>query len=454
MDQKLDTTKIDAALDRAAQKAVHGTREQRSGRFSAPKAFVSYSHDSEEHKSWVLKLASDLRAIGVDVVLDQWDLAPGQDISLFMQKGISDADRVIMVCSSPYVSKSEQGLGGVGFERLIVTAEVVKSIDTIKFIPILRASDPAKKLPSFLGPRLYVDFDSDADYEARLIELAREIHGAPAISKPSLGSNPFAGSLGNVGAAYKARATAEKGGTEERSLPSEWFKQEANRAHSGLEKLKLNGFMEVRAAPNCLVTKTQIELLNAVKQSEIKTFGWPIGITLENRDEFRPRPYGDGIKAEILITDGDHVSFDYWAARSNSDFYLLQSLFEDMRKPNVVFFDTRIVRVTECLMFLQSLYTKLELPADTEVAIRIEHGGLKGRELTSASSNRLMFSRNTTTESKSTSELRTVLATMEKTRADDVRQILEPMFMLFDFQQFQTSVYEEIVRDFEQGIVR
>src|SRR6266550_7461551 len=100
-----------------------------------PKVFISYSHDSEDHKQWVLRLGSDLRASGIDVVLDQWDLVPGQDINLFMQNGITQAHRVIMVCSSAYVIKAEKGEGGVGYERLIVTSEVVANIDTIKFIP-------------------------------------------------------------------------------------------------------------------------------------------------------------------------------------------------------------------------------------------------------------------------------------------------------------------------------
>lgn len=452
MDQKLDTKKIDAALGRAAHKAVHGTPEERAGRFMTPKAFVSYSHDGPKHSSWVLKLASDLRAVGVDVILDRWDLVPGQDVSLFMQKGISEADRVIMVCSSSYVSKSEEGVGGVGYERLIVTGEVVKSIDTIKFIPILRGNSSAK-LPSFLGPRLYVDFSDDADYDVKLIELAREIHGAPATLKPSLGPNPF-GPPVKLDTAPKFSGLAEKASSVEKSISNEWFKQEASRARSGLTKVKLNGLMEFRAAPNYSVAKTQIELLNAVRQSEIKTFGWPIGITLENREDFRPRPYGDGVKAEIPIAEGDHISFDYWAIRSNADFYLLQSLFEDIRRPNVIFFDTRIVRITECLMFIQNLYTKLAFPPESEIRIRIEHNGLKGRELLNASPYRFFVAGKMTKENVSVSELTTILGTMNETRVNDVRKIMEPMFMLFDFQQFQESVYEEIVRNFERGIVR
>lgn len=39
-----------------------------------PKVFVSYSHDNDAHKDWIMKLATDLRHHGVDIILDQWDL--------------------------------------------------------------------------------------------------------------------------------------------------------------------------------------------------------------------------------------------------------------------------------------------------------------------------------------------------------------------------------------------
>ena len=110
-----------------------------------------------------------------------------------MQRGISDADHVLMICTEAYVQKAERGYGGVAFERLIVTAEIIESIDTRKFIPVLRQTMGSKKTPSFLGPRIYVDFDSDEEYENRLKELARVIHGAPAFPKPPIGPNPFSG---------------------------------------------------------------------------------------------------------------------------------------------------------------------------------------------------------------------------------------------------------------------
>lgn len=452
MAEKLDTSKIEAALERVAHKSVQGGREDRSGRFMAPRAFISYSHDSDEHKQWVLKLGSDLRSMGVDVVLDQWDLVPGQDVSMFMQRGIMEADCVVLVCSALYVSKSEKGTGGVGYERLIVTGEVVQSIDTIKFIPILRGSSTTNKLPSFLGPRLYIDFEEDGEYDVKLVELARRIHGAPAVSKPPLGQNPFSTS---ATPASPVKAT-EAPGAAIPNVDSQWFTSEESAARSGIKKLNLLGYMELRASISHPLAKSQVELLNAVKHSEIRTFGWPIGVTLENREEYRPRPYGDGIRAEISIGDEEEngrTSYDYWALRSSGDFFLLQSLFEDSRKPGEIFFDTRIVRVTESLMFLERLYNKLGAPSESRVKIRVTHKGFKGRTLSSASPNRSLFRSRRTSEDVSSFEFIAVLGDMQSTRVDDVKNILAPMFVLFDYMELSTDVYADIVRKFEAGRV-
>lgn len=55
-----------------------------------PKVFISYSHDSLSHKTWIKKLTTYLRNKGIDVILDQWDLALGSDIAKFMEHGLSN----------------------------------------------------------------------------------------------------------------------------------------------------------------------------------------------------------------------------------------------------------------------------------------------------------------------------------------------------------------------------
>src|ERR1700679_1793181 len=91
---------------------------------------------------------------------------------------------------------------------------------------------------------------------------------------------------------------------------------------------------------------------------------------------------------------------------------------------------------------------------EARVVIQITHGRLKGRELSAASPTRYMSSHRPADENESTSEITTTLGTMSETRVDDVRNIVEPMFRLFDFMQFDAAVYDEIVRNFERGIIR
>src|SRR5262245_7838102 len=84
--------------------------------------------------------------------------------------GRSAAGGVQRIASSARIV-SCAGDTGVGYERLIVTAEVVGYIDTLKFIPIIRNNASPPKVPHFLGRRVYIDFSDDARYPAKLDEL-------------------------------------------------------------------------------------------------------------------------------------------------------------------------------------------------------------------------------------------------------------------------------------------
>lgn len=79
-----------------------------------PTAFVSYSWDSEEHRRWVIALATRLRENGVDVVLDYWNLKLGADKTLFMEKAVRESDHVLLICTLKYKEKADGRLGGVG----------------------------------------------------------------------------------------------------------------------------------------------------------------------------------------------------------------------------------------------------------------------------------------------------------------------------------------------------
>lgn len=157
---------------------------------SIPKIFVSYSHDSPEHKAWVLDLATRLRSSGVDAVIDQWDLRPGDDLAHFMETHLAAADRVLMVCTEKYVQKANAGVGGVGYEKMIVTAALLKRIDSNKVIPLIRQV-AGVALPTFLQTKLYLDFSRPDQFEFSFDELVRTIHKAPLFEKPPITKSPF-----------------------------------------------------------------------------------------------------------------------------------------------------------------------------------------------------------------------------------------------------------------------
>ncbi|SFB23104.1 toll/interleukin-1 receptor domain-containing protein [Azotobacter beijerinckii] len=155
-----------------------------------PRVFISYSHDSAQHKEWVLSFATTLRQRGVDAVLDQWDLKPGSDLPHFMETELASSDFALMICSERYVEKANAGQGGVGYEKMIMTSSLLKTIDSSKVIPIIR-ENPQKFVPTFMGSKLYIDFSNDKDIEYSLDELLRTLLNSPLFEKPEIGSNPF-----------------------------------------------------------------------------------------------------------------------------------------------------------------------------------------------------------------------------------------------------------------------
>lgn len=95
-----------------------------------------------------------------------------------------------MICTDKYVEKANSGLGGVGYEKMIVTSDLLKSIDSNKVIPIIRQAG-TRNVPTFLLTKLFVDFSKDNEAEFSFDELVRTLVGAPLFKKPPIGNNPF-----------------------------------------------------------------------------------------------------------------------------------------------------------------------------------------------------------------------------------------------------------------------
>jgi hypothetical protein len=154
--------------------------------------FISYSWDDADHKDWVLKLAIALQSAGVEVLLDQWEAHLGMDLTAFMEQAISRSQYVLLICTPLFCQEANNRRGGVGYEQLIVTGEILDGSPASqkKFVPILRRGEVNESLPSYLKSRLFLDFRHDDHFDDAVETLLRHIHAVPLRKKPPLGPAP------------------------------------------------------------------------------------------------------------------------------------------------------------------------------------------------------------------------------------------------------------------------
>ena len=63
------------------------------------RVFISYSHDSADHKLRVLELANQLRRDGVDARIDRYVDFPEEGWPRWMRSQIEEADAILIICS-------------------------------------------------------------------------------------------------------------------------------------------------------------------------------------------------------------------------------------------------------------------------------------------------------------------------------------------------------------------
>jgi hypothetical protein len=112
-----------------------------------------------------------------------------------MEQNISRASRVLMICTERYVHKANAGMGGVGYEKMIVTADLLKRIGSSCVIPIVRQSG-THHLPTFLSTKYFIDLSNEDLFESGMDQLLRELLAAPLFVKPPIGTDPFQPSKG------------------------------------------------------------------------------------------------------------------------------------------------------------------------------------------------------------------------------------------------------------------
>jgi hypothetical protein len=152
--------------------------------------FVSYSWDSDDHKAWVVQLATKLRGDGVNVILDQWHVVPGDQLPAFMERAVRESDYVLIICTQKYKERSDNRSGGVGYEGDIISGKVLTQGNQRKFIPIMRQLPWVAVAPSWLTGKYYIDLSgnpySDRQYHDLISTLLGSRSSPPPVGSPKI----------------------------------------------------------------------------------------------------------------------------------------------------------------------------------------------------------------------------------------------------------------------------
>lgn len=131
----------------------------------SPRVFISYSHDSTEHKKRVLALANRLRDDGIDAWIDQYDDGPPEGWPRWMEHQIAAADFVLLVCTENYVERVRmqtpraKGHGVLWESNLIYQHLYDAGTVNAKFIPVLPAGGSTDHIPTAIrGVQRYAPF--------------------------------------------------------------------------------------------------------------------------------------------------------------------------------------------------------------------------------------------------------------------------------------------------------
>jgi nucleoside phosphorylase len=156
---------------------------------ASPRVFISYSHDSQEHKDRVLELADQLRKDGIDCTIDQYEESPSEGWQRWMLNQVEEASFVLVACTERYDrrfrGREKLGKGkGATWEGGVIIQELYDDQgQNAKFIPVTLTSEDANFIPSPLRGATSYRLNNADGYEL----LYRRLTNQPRTRKPELG---------------------------------------------------------------------------------------------------------------------------------------------------------------------------------------------------------------------------------------------------------------------------
>ena len=147
-----------------------------------PKVFISYSHDSGEHRARVMSLAERLRNDGIDCQIDRYfeDEPPAQGWDRWMLDEIDRADFVIVVCTETYQRRfrghEPKGTGkGVKWEGMVITQTLYDAEShNLKFLPLIFSHEDETYIPIVLRSTTHYNPTTESGYDSLYRRLSKQ----------------------------------------------------------------------------------------------------------------------------------------------------------------------------------------------------------------------------------------------------------------------------------------
>ncbi|MEV5411281.1 SEFIR domain-containing protein [Thermopolyspora sp. NPDC052614] len=157
-----------------------------------PRVFVSYAHESDDHRRAVLSLCVLLVSCGVDVHVDRWYLEVRRDWQVWATRQILDADFVLVVASEQ-CRQAGDGTGpvhgrlGLRSEMRLLRELYHADPDTWtrRVLPVILPGRGVHEIPLFLQPRTADHYVVTSFTPEGADDLLRILHGTPSCSPPT-----------------------------------------------------------------------------------------------------------------------------------------------------------------------------------------------------------------------------------------------------------------------------
>ncbi|WP_439380075.1 SEFIR domain-containing protein [Amycolatopsis lexingtonensis] len=162
----------------------------------APRVFVTYSHDSPQHKELVHRFASFLRAgIGLDVHLDSWYDNKRRDWSLWATENLEKADFILVIASPDYKRRADgtamphEGRGSQ-FEAAILRDYLTRDLrrETERVLPVVLPGRSIDEIPVFLNAYSTTRYQVDEFTREGVADLVAAITGQGPTPMPRRGT--------------------------------------------------------------------------------------------------------------------------------------------------------------------------------------------------------------------------------------------------------------------------